>query len=395
MVVVICKLRTRSKKKILADNPETTILQVDIFNDWMGKFFGSFFTQCWNTPLRKGHHFISLFTSYFGIPIADPIFFIPIFIQAFLAFQRYPITEVIDTQPMGTSAICLAMKLSNRLKKQKLVLNKILTEIPTRRAIHFFHPLKLMPKLLRKLIQLHIVEPFPQEQNFFKRQTGLEKDQIQLIDPPLREAFFDQMLLDSPKRKIAISFQSDVEKLSVVKIGKLENYIEEQNEKSLTLNCQNKSKIITIMLGSQPHTKVFEKYLDGFINSCKKKPHISYFIFILGNPSSPGFEDFRISLLYLDSRPKNFHPIILSIQEQKTVAHLLKYSDLTITRSGGLTSMELLKVEQKNARIHTNFLKEGKPSLKRMPPWEIGNAEVLIEKIGAKMIHPDLIEFLE
>ena len=56
--------------------------------------------------------------------------------------------------------------------------------------------------------------------------------------------------------------------------------------------------------------------------------------------------------------------------------------------------MELLKVEQKNASIHSDIIKKNKPVLKKMPPWEIGNAEVLINKIGARIIHPDYLDSL-
>jgi hypothetical protein len=385
------------RKKIVKADPAMSVIQVDLFNDWMGKLIGRFLTNIWNVPLQKGHNFISLCYSYFGIPIADVIFFIPLFIQAFRTFQKYSFLRIIDTQCVGTTAITLALYLSNKLKKKNLKVEKILTEIPTKRAIHFFHPLRLLPNRLKKLIELNVVEPLPLEQNFWKKNTGLNDDQIKIITPPLREAFFQlsNLPITREEYKIKMSFSSEEEKDKVVKIAKIESKIIFEDPRNITVDCSENCDLTTIMLGSQPHTKTIHKYLEKFSELIRHSPSKEYLLFVLGNSSISGWKQLLNFWEDLEDLPKNFHPILLSMQEHETVAHLLKISNRTITRSGGLTSMELFKIQQKNALIHTDIIRNHQPVLRKMPPWEIGNAEVLIERIGAKIIHPDFLNSLE
>lgn len=381
------------KNAIRSENPETEVLQIDIFNDWLGKVIGGFLTQRWNAPLRKGHNFLSLCYSYFGIPFADPLFFLPLFVQALVTFNRYPITRIIDTQPVGTCAVTLALLISNKLKKQSLKIEKILTEIPTKKAVHFFHPLKLLPQPLRNLIDLFVVEPLPDEKGFWPKYTGLKETQIKKIAPPLRSAFF--LPDDKVEKEIYISFSSHEEKTLILSIARIKELVTLEDDLSVTLKLPKNAHVTTIMLGSQPKTKTIYSYLEKFYSlAAKQYLNKNYLIFVLGNQSIQGWEELKNH--WDDKVPlKNFHPILLSMQTEKTVATLLKSSNRTITRSGGLTSMELLKTNQRHALIHSDVVRKMNPVLKKMPPWEIGNALVLMEKIGAKITHPDHIDSLE
>ncbi len=380
------------RNRIESENPDISVLQIDIFNDWLGRLVGGFLTQRWNAPLRRGHNFISLAYSYIGIPVADPLFFLPLFISALKTFLNHNIIQIIDTQPVGTAAISLALKISNRLKKQSLKIEKILTEIPTKRAIHFFHPLKLLPKKLKELIELHIVEPIPEESNFWNKYCGLNNNQIKIIKAPLREAFFK---IQEIENQFSFSFVSVEEKNQILKIAKIDSLISNENPLSVNLQLGTQWDATTIMLGSQPQTRTIQKYLDKLSNIARGNPSREYIIFVLGNSNINGWSQIKKIWEEKLETPSNFHPVLLSMQQHETVAQLLKFSDRTITRSGGLTSMELLKVRQSHALIHSDILKEGKPVLKKMPPWEIGNAEILMQRIGAKIIHPDCLESLE
>lgn len=384
------------KAQISRSSPQFSIKQIDIFNDWLGKIVGGFLTKRWNAPLRKGHNFLSLSYSYFGIPFIDPVFFLFIFVRAFITFIKLPIVRVIDTQPVGTAAISLALLATNKINKRRVRLEKILTEIPTKKSIHFFHPLKLLPKFLKKTIDLCVVDPSPKEDTFWPKYTGLSSQQIKKIAPPLREAFFSLPTLAQNEKVFSISFSSNEEKETSLKIARIEGLIQHKGELEIQLDCSSNCYVVTIMLGSQPPTKMIQKYLEKYYQLAKENPHFrDMVIFVLGNSTISSFEVIKNFWLNQKNLPSNFHPVLLSTQEQITVAGLLSASDLTITRAGGLTSMELLAIKPKNSSIHTDVIHKGKPVLGKMPPWEIGNAEVLIDKIGAKIIHPDFIQLSE
>jgi hypothetical protein len=373
--------------------PGSTILLVDIFEDWMGKFFGGFFTRCWNTPLQKGYYFISMPFSYFGIPIADVLFYIPLFIASYKAFTRYPLTRILDTQPVGTSAFCLALKWANKLKKRKIRLEKVLTELPTKKAIHFFHPIKLMPMGLKNILDLLVIEPLPKEPDFWKKYPKVTSQQVKIIDPPLRKAFF-QLSSHPPLShpfEVPLIIHNEQDQGYYEKSFPLSQLIKKTAPDHYTFLTPEHAFITTLMLGSQPHSKIIDQYLKKLAELTqkeleKKQQHI---VFILGNEKTPGWNQLKKNWLQHAGIPSNFFPLLLSMQDQKTVAALFHSSHQTITRSGGLTSMELMKASRGQVWVHTDIAVKQQPVLRRMPPWEQGNAEVMIEKLGAKVTTPN------
>ena len=321
------------RKKILSSDQTAQVIQIDLFNDWMGKAVGGFLTRCWNSPLRKGHNILSLCYSYFGIPFADPLFFIPLFINAFKTFQKYPLCRVIDTQPVGSFAITLALLLSNKLKNKNLKIEKILTELPTKKAIHFFHPLKLLPKCLTNLIEFHVVEPLPLEKNFWPKYTGLKACQIKKMDPPLREDFFGINKFAFGQDYLELTFFSAEQKEKCLLIARLNNWIETK-DKGLTvlLKPDTDCHITTLMLGSQPQIKTIRKYLVKFKELCTLSSEKHHLFFILGNHNLSKWNDLVTEWAEKQGLPENFHPVLLSVQNNKTIAQLLKSSHHTITR---------------------------------------------------------------
>jgi hypothetical protein len=398
IITTICgggHLQTAKAMKglIEANQPEARVIEIDIFNDWFGKYLGAFFTQCWNQPLRKGQNLILLAYAYLGIPLADPILFLPIFIQSFLTFYRLPVTRIIDTQPVGNCATTLAVYLTNKLKKKQLKIEKILTEIPTALAFHFYHPLKLLPTALRNLIEFQVASPLPEQADFFFKHAKLNSWQIKTIQPPLRHAFFEKEALSDPH--LTLHFSSEREKEEVLRIGQLHSLITCEQPLSCQIHLDAKIHLTTIMLGSQPQIRLQIAYLDKLyqlaLKEGLKKHHV---IIVLGNHRIEKWKS--LIEIWLERPPiKFFHPVLLTAQPEGTVAKLLKRSHRTITRSGGLTAMELLQSEQQHALIHTDTIRKNQPVLKKMPPWEIGNAQVLMKTLGARITNPDYLEELE
>ena len=82
----------------------------------------------------------------------------------------------------------------------------------------------------------------------------------------------------------------------------------------------------------------------------------------------------------------------MCFQEDDVIASLYYRSNATFTRSGGLTSMELMSVAQGQIWIHSEVKKPNnhqKKVCKGMPIWEWGNAIYLQKKKGACFIHPE------
>jgi hypothetical protein len=107
----------------------------------------------------------------------------------------------------------------------------------------------------------------------------------------------------------------------------------------------------------------------------------------------------KIAQMLLNTKdyPSTLTILPLPYQEDTIVAPLFHRSDLTLTRSGGITAMELLTTCSKTILIHKgvppkwlpNFLKELPTVKEGMPPWERGNARYLEVKKGAKIVTPE------
>jgi UDP-N-acetylglucosamine:LPS N-acetylglucosamine transferase len=376
--------------------PDCTVLEINLFEHWMGSFLGKSFTKIWNAPLQRGYSRVSLFLSRVGIPIFDVLFFIPIFINATMTFYKNPVTKVIDTQPVATAAVTFALLVTNKLKSKKLRLEKVLTELPTRKATHFFHPIKFLPKFLRRLIVLEVVETFSQAPEFWRKAARLKLAQVKLIQPPLRDAFFK---LGSTSKdstfELYLETKNREETLLLTKKSPELSGLSELNSTTLLFSRPANAFITTLMLGSQPHSRIIHEYLTKLQQLTLDFPQeTTHLVFVLGNDKTPGWSKLKKQWMDSELPAKNFIPILLSMQNQRTVALLFHYSDQTITRSGGLTSMELLQAARGQVWIHTESEIKKVPQLKKMPPWEAGNAEILIKKLGAKVTTPNHLKQL-
>ena len=86
----------------------------------------------------------------------------------------------------------------------------------------------------------------------------------------------------------------------------------------------------------------------------------------------------------------------LSFQDDKALAPLYQNLDFIIAKSGGLTTMELLKAVKNDIFIHddpqhnsSNVFSFFTNRFDTMPVWERGNAEYLMAKKDAKLINPN------
>jgi hypothetical protein len=89
----------------------------------------------------------------------------------------------------------------------------------------------------------------------------------------------------------------------------------------------------------------------------------------------------------------------MTFQVDEIIAPLFFRSDMTCTRSGGQTAMELMCVGRGKIWIHSETRKKGRvlldaDLLKGIPGWEAGNAAYLQRFRDAKLVTPDTIGLL-
>lgn len=88
-----------------------------------------------------------------------------------------------------------------------------------------------------------------------------------------------------------------------------------------------------------------------------------------------------------ENYPVNPSIIPMGIQDDTVIAPLFYRSNATLTRSGGLTSMELLATGKGKIWIHAED-DQVQGFFDGMPIWEKGNAEYLMNHLSAKIITP-------
>ena len=94
------------------------------------------------------------------------------------------------------------------------------------------------------------------------------------------------------------------------------------------------------------------------------------------------------------SYPKNLTVVPMSFQSDDVIAPLFFRSDMTCTRSGGQTAMELLSVSKGEIWVHSEAVVKNRPLteeelLAGIPGWESANAAYLQHVRGAKIVTTD------
>ncbi|CCB90100.1 glycosyltransferase family protein [Simkania negevensis] len=389
--------------KALSEDPNLEIIQKDILIDWVGRRFGKCFVHLWNVSQKKGNLRMLSFLSK-NIPVADILFWVLIFIKALRTILREDVDRIIDTQPVGTSATIKALKVASRFTGKKIKLEKVITELPTEKVLHFFKPIKGLSQADRNLLRLVSTTPLLSADQtpdaFWQKNCKLQESEVLYEDFPLRATFevFRQKL-DAPieRMNIEIKVKNYIEKFLIADTIKRGNLHAEIFRDKIAITIEPTDKVSTILLGSQPTEEATIKYVKSFIEMANKAGDrgFRHLLFVFCNHEA----EHRNSLLRrvhdaiqkFTDYPQYLNIIPMCFQGDEVIAPLYYRSDATFTRSGGLTSMELMTVAQGQIWIHSEI----KGTLDReklgngMPIWERGNAHYLQEKKGAQFITPE------
>ncbi len=366
---------------------------------------GQFGIRMWNTAQQSGnvrHQEWVASAQYLGEMVMFPVVYR--YIKKMLnSFDSEP-ELFVSTQGFCTPAIVKAIHAVNQARGWSLKLDVWMTDMPTPYAKHFFYPLK-KTKVSGEIVCLHTVKPILEANHtaaaFWKRHIGsvpvIHEEQF-----PIRHAFLKQESLLNQEVRLMLKTHDDlgvtehqaIDGRGIIFSGlSVETKEEVQgSENELKFLIRKQDRVSVLLLGSQPSRKAALTYLNTIkqITKAKEKsyraaykkycsdlelyqqdiashlkpvppPRIFFFLYA-GAPETIKAGSLQKNVLLreisenLQDLPENLNVVAFTYQNDTELAPLMARADLTITRSGGLTSMELLHLNNKERRttlIHT------------------------------------------
>ena len=385
------------EQEIRAQNPSARILRYDVLKDWIWLGMGKGSIFFYNQAQRLGNMFM-LRACLAWQPIIDPLFWSSIFVHSLRVFCQENVDRIIDTQPMGTSALLKALRIFNRRMNKQVLLEKIVVDLPTPAATHFFRPVKQLSEKDKKYLKLVTISPMLEsgqtEEQFWKEHCNISPAQVEIQVPFVRQAFHRYQKRVGPKEPISILTRcKSAEEQQLVQEsyqrGPIRGVIQELTTR---FEIPSDAYVITLLLGSQPANNATQRYVELFRKMAARRSGQPVVLFVFCSDHPPG----KPSLLRSVAAKKEGHPanlsiIPLSFQSEETIASLFFRSDLTCTRSGGQTAMELMRVNSGETWIHSEAKdpKSKKELLRGIIGWEAGNALYLERAIGSKIVTPE------
>ncbi len=347
---------------------------------------GDLGVKSWDEAQKKGDlRFLERWASlqWIGEIIFYPLVYFRV--KCLLQDLRVEPEFVVSTQAFCLNAIMRAMQSVNKEKKWNMHMHVYLTDMPSKKATHFFPSIKKVAddESLRPLITVHaappLLKPGQTEKDaarFWEKYCGKVKV-ITNEKFPIREAFLEtgvlKKRLEQPTVNVRLKLNHPSE-ASVIQSGlnataKASCHFDEA---TASISVKNEDKVGFLMLGSQPTTQSVLNWLHTFVASSKKsapkegEKHVQHYLFLycgashtssVRNPLLDAVEE-EIRKLSL---PPHFNIIPFTNQEAEEIALLMARNDISITRSGGGTAMELLQLHEadipkrpnKRTLIHT------------------------------------------
>lgn len=367
-------------------DPSAKIIEVDILESALGKTISSRMYRQWNDA-AKNENFKG-----FGIVlrlqrIGEAFINIPIFFATLHHLRKRKIDVVVNPQMVGIKSIVHAVRFHNYLKKKRITaFVQVMTELPNPKATNFFKPLKNLSNSDRKCCQLASAIPKLKEgetpKDFWKTHTGFSEKKI-IHYTPVRKVFRELSKVDpSTISKIPINKGSASSLLDQVL---QDTPVSFEGDK---VEIKQEDGVYGLMLGSQAGFTSTKQYVQNVIEKMKETPNRNHYLFVFcGNNTDKNSLHQKLSEMILEYKkegkmPSNLAVLPLENQDADCIARVMRRADGTLTRSGGLTSMELSIIKPQKIFIHT--LSDSKD--KGMPLWELGNAENLIANDRAEFI---------
>ncbi len=358
------------------------------------------------------------------------------------------VTRIIDTQALSTPAVCAAVCDFNAKRGKDIKVTKVVTEFLTHKATHFLGPLGALKEEHREVLTVEVVAPpllGPGEtiEQFYAQHgvTGIKFDYLSErgVEPNVRKEFRDMdfnmngtIVIKANVKEGAVN-EADFLQKALEGVATVKPMVDNQpnGNKEFTIQKGAKDKLITITMGSQVSKTILE-YIDKFIDDASKLTDAElqgnvYFCLVgLKNPDKPGPGEVnfykqvnehiakRIKEVEAAGKsiPSKVKILPLGFQDGKQMASLLQTSDMLVTRSGGMSSIEAEYTQRKNPKRRTYVHSEMQVSNPATFPlhnydavyegliagtvkWEGGNAEYLMAQkhVKASLCSPTAIDF--
>lgn len=403
--------------------PQEYIRKIDVMNSRCTIFpcFGRWSSGLWDHAQKTGNTTRQIILVR-GQWLFDRICYFStyFYVLSLLRDLKHRPNRIVLTSPLFLSAISSAVKTVNKTSKIPILIDLYMTEPPTDKALHFFNPIRGLNQSQRNLLTLHVQKPSDNdlylaggEEKYWKEKTGLFPSQI-VHDSPIKLLYQRSEVLPLPGQDCELSLKAHPE---FEKEGK---FFEELASDGLArsydpstgeciFSIQKKDKLCLIMLGGVPTKKAILDYVDQILEAAKdgKKSLVeskNYVFISCGDPSTFLYEEVMQKLSRCQSSSVHLIPFT-----GQPIEKVFARADMTITRSGGMTSLEIMALKKNQMRndpkkilIHSeagdavldfeefSARRKTKKHLhdyfeylirKGIPLWEGGNAAYLLKEV--------------
>jgi len=393
-------------QEVRRSNPDAKIVYINIMKDWTWKFVGKWLVHTlWDNAQKSGNvkrlEWLTKQQKY-----AEYLFRPTVFFNMLRELFRNDPTRIIDTQPFGAVSAIKAIRIYNYFRKKNLIMEKVIVDLPTRKAKQYFDFLKKLSKKDRGFVKVITIEPLLEEEKsadeFWLKYAGVPEEGITYEKHFIREAFHEFIKKTAEEdMDITISTKNLEEKKLTLDAANKGAISFTENQEKVTFSIQKNDIVFTLLLGSQPAFSATICYARKVIewmsmNSIKNR-QFHVFVFCANHKLNEKSLLKELSDLVLEIKdfPKNLSIVPVSFQNEEVIAPIFHRSDMTCTRSGGQTSMELMNVMNGKIWVHSETKMNEKRDpltmkelLSGIPGWESGNASYLVEKAGADIVTP-------
>lgn len=426
------KVLEQSLSKIIEQNEHTkelildvqdNIFQYDVLKNWVP--LGKRAVEYNNAIARNGDIDAQRFLMNLQ-GLADTIYAPFIVVNLIRALLATKASLVVDTQVMGTKAIVRAVRFVNWVnrtkiakgKRQIITIRKVMTDLPTQYAMHFYNGLRQLDANDRKLITIESLPPIISppahldesrlsdrqiehyRNSFWSIQLGdISGFSFQYCQAPIRPAFLEKMDIIKKEGTLTIGVNTVDELKTLESIAGFSHTEEIIGELPGSLSQQKGAfNIASIILGSTGGIAM-KSYIDCFARKAQESQSKkeNTFCFIFCGRHEQGRVDFYNDIKeHINKLSSNHITMIpLGFQDDHQTASILALSDTIIARSGGILAMELLQILESNTECYLHSAQNSpRPSnvsnsnhlLMGMVDWEKGNALYLMEKKPVRLI---------
>lgn len=333
------------ESNVKAHNPTVQIERIELYSALMGKRIARLFAALWNEPQRR--EWIGLLSLLQRLqPLCDLLFYLPLLLFTFLRLQRSSASSIVSTQPLGSYALAHAARLSHWWHGRRVQVHLFLTE-ESAQCRHYFRPLKYLSARDRSIFTLHAPVPVlheGDEERFWKDHTGLSLlDGEVLHAPPLVRPGFWQATARPQMGPSILSHQlspcldqKELELWLIPDLQKLEGA-------TVSTRILPDTRIVLVMLAKEAGHAATLEYVEAFVrlfSSPEKKP--TTLVYVACGTNQPllttlcrRLQEFR------PLQAQGLHFVPLGYQTDRVIGQIMRFCDYTITKSGGITSLEI------------------------------------------------------